>query len=283
MSDDGFAWGREAVLAQFTLDGKAAIVTGGDAGIGEAIALAFASVGADVAIATLDASRAETTAGRIRALGRRALALATDVRDAAQVDAMIEAAMREFGRVDVFVNNVGGFTRRVPPFELSQDLWHEVLDRNLTGAFLCCKAIGQRMQAQGGGNIINMDSAACARPYPENLAYDAAKAGIVSMTASLAVYFAQWNIRVNAISPGRIGAAGAASPASTERARRLGIPLARLGLPQDVALAALYLATPASGYVTGTVCEVQGGPHFGGVILQHAQEAWNADRGDRSR
>lgn len=266
------------MLARFALDGKVAIVTGADTGIGEAIALAFASVGADVVVATLEQAGADRSAQKIRAFGRRALALKTDVTDPALVDTMVHAVVREFGRIDILVNNVGGFTRRVPPFDLTAQLWHEVLERNLTSAFLTSKAVGLVMQKQGGGNIINMDSAACDRPYPENLAYDAAKAGIVSLTGSLAVYFAPDNIRVNAISPGRIGAAGPASAASIERAQKLGIPLARLGRPEDVAFAAVYLASAASDYVSGTVLEVQGGPHFGGVIMQHAEDAWNADR-----
>jgi 2-deoxy-D-gluconate 3-dehydrogenase len=271
-------WSREAVLSSFTLEGKAALVTGGDVGIGEAIALAFASVGANVAIAALDLARAERTAAAVRKLGRRALAIAADVTDSAAVEHMIETTVREFGGIDVLVNNVGGFSRRVPPFELDKALWHEVIDRNLTSAFLASKAAGRVMRERGGGNIINMDSAACDRPYPENLAYDAAKAGIVSITGSLAVYFAPYNIRVNAIAPGRIAASAQAFAAGGERAGNLGIPLARLGRPEDVAFAAVYLASPASSYVTGTVLQVQGGPHFGGTILEQAAEAWDADR-----
>jgi NAD(P)-dependent dehydrogenase (short-subunit alcohol dehydrogenase family) len=271
-------WSRDAVLARFTLDGKVALVTGGDIGIGEAIALALASVGADVAIATLDPDRAERAAAAVRKLGRRALAMATDVTDDAAVERMIATVVRELGGLDVLVNNVGGFTRRVPPFELDTALWHEVINRNLTSAFLTSKAAGLVMKERGGGNIINMDSAACDRPYPENLAYDAAKAGIVSMTGSLAVYFAPYNIRVNAIAPGRIAASPQAFAAGSERAVKLGIPLARLGRVDDVAFATVYLASPASAYVTGTVLEVQGGPHFGGTILEQAADAWKADR-----
>jgi NAD(P)-dependent dehydrogenase (short-subunit alcohol dehydrogenase family) len=271
-------WSREAVLSRFTLEGKTALVTGGDVGIGEAIALAFASVGANVAIAALDLTRAECTAAVVRKLGQRALAIAADVTDGDVVEHMIEAVVGEFGGIDVLVNNVGGFTRRVPPFELDKALWHEVIDRNLTSAFLAGKAAGRVMKERGGGNIINMDSAACDRPYPENLAYDAAKAGIVSITGSLAVYFAPYNIRVNAIAPGRIAASAQTFAAGGERAGKLGIPLARLGRAEDVAFAAVYLASPASAYVTGTVLQVQGGPHFGGMILEQAAEAWEADR-----
>jgi NAD(P)-dependent dehydrogenase (short-subunit alcohol dehydrogenase family) len=278
MAQSEMTWSREAVLSRFTLEGKAALVTGGDAGIGEAIALALASVGADVAIAALDLARAEHTAAAVRKLGRRGLGIAADVTDGAAVEHMIEAMVREFGGIDVLVNNVGGFTRRVPPFELDTALWHEVIARNLTSAFLTSKAAGWAMKERGGGNIINMDSAACDRPYPENLAYDAAKAGIVSITGSLAVYFAPYNIRVNAIAPGRIAASPQAFAAGGDRAGKLGIPLARLGRPEDVAFAAVYLASPASSYVTGTVLEVQGGPHFGGMILEQAAEAWEADR-----
>jgi NAD(P)-dependent dehydrogenase (short-subunit alcohol dehydrogenase family) len=278
MAQSETTWSREAVLSRFTLEGKVALVTGGDVGIGEAITMAFASVGANVGIAALDLARAERTAAATRQFGGRALAIAADVTDGAAVEHLIEAMVREFGGIDVLVNNVGGFTRRVPPFELDRALWYEVIDRNLTSAFLASKAAGRVMKERGGGNIVNMASAACDRPYPENLAYDAAKAGIVSITGSLAVYFAPYNIRVNAIAPGRIAASPQAFAAGDERAGKLGIPLARLGRVEDVALAAVYLASPASAYVTGTVLQVQGGPHFGGTILEQAAEAWEADR-----
>jgi len=278
MAPEETIWSRDAVLSRFTLDGKAALVTGGDVGIGAAIALALASVGANVAVATLDDRHAERIGAAIRELDRRAIAIAADVTDTAAIERMIGTTVREFGGIDVLVNNVGGFIRRVPPFELDRTLWHEVIDRNLTSAFLTSKAVGWVMKERGDGVIINMDSAACDRPYPENLAYDAAKAGIVSMTGSLAVYFAPYNIRVNAISPGRIAASAQAFATGGERAGQLGIPLARLGRAEDVAFAAVYLASPASAYVTGTVLEVQGGPHFGGMILEQADEAWEADR-----
>jgi NAD(P)-dependent dehydrogenase (short-subunit alcohol dehydrogenase family) len=278
MAETTTHWGREAVLSRFTLNGKAAVVTGGDTGIGEAIALALASVGADVVIAALDQGRAERVADAVRALGRRSLGISTDVTNAEAVDRMVKAALGSVGGIDVLVNNVGGFTRRVPPFELEEPLWHEVLDRNLTSAFLVSKAAGRVMVQRGGGAIVNMDSAACDRPYPENLAYDAAKAGIVSLTSSLSVYFAPYGIRVNAIAPGRIAPSAEAFAAGGERARRLGIPLGRLGHVDDVALAAVYLASPASAYVSGVVLHVQGGPHFGATILEQASEAWKADR-----
>ena len=166
----------------------------------------------------------------------------------------------------------------LPP-SLDEALWREVLDRNLTSAFLVSKAVAAMMQDRGGGGaIVNMDSAACDRPYPENLAYDAAKAGVVSMTELLAVYVAPYGIRVNAIAPGRIASNQQQLAAGTDRARQLGIPLERLGSVEDVALAVVFLASPASAYITGITLPVQGGPHFGGVILEQAAAAWKADR-----
>lgn len=271
-------WGRDGVLSRFTLEGKVALVTGGDAGIGAAISLALASVGADVAIAALDRERAERVASQVRGLGRRALALQADVTEAEAVRSMVEATTGELGGLDILVNNVGGFTRRVPPHELDEPLWHEVLDRNLTSAFLVSKAAAEAMKARGGGAIVNMGSAATDRPYPENLAYDAAKAGVVSLTESLSVYLAPHGIRVNAIAPGRIAADENAFAAGAERARQVGIPLERLGRAEDVALAAVFLASPACAYVTGVTIPVQGGPHFGRMVLEQAATAWNADR-----
>ena len=271
-------WSKEWVLSRFSVEGKVALVTGGDIGIGAAISLGLASVGADVAIAALDGARAERVASEVRALGRKALAVQTDVTDAAAVRRMIDTVTNDLGGLDILVNNVGGFTRRVPPPELDEPLWREVLDRNLTSAFLVCKAAAEAMEDRGGGAILNMGSAACDRPYPENLAYDAAKAGVVSLTDSLSVYLAPHNIRVNAISPGRIAPDEQALAAGAERAREVGIPLARLGRAEDVALAAVFLVSPACAYVTGVTLPVQGGPHFGGIILEHATRAWDSDR-----
>jgi len=260
------------------LDGKVALVTGGDVGIGAAISLALAAAGADVAIAALDAARAERVARSVRDTGRRALGIEADVTDADAVRRMADAASGALGGVDILVNNVGGFTQRVPPPQLDEPLWHEVLDRNLTSAFLACKAFAEPMRARGGGVILNLGSAACDRPYPENLAYDAAKAGIVSFTESLAVYLAPHRIRVNAIAPGRIAPDEQALAAGNERARQVGIPLGRLGSVEDVALAAVFLASPAAAYITGVTLPVHGGPHFGGIILEQAERVWNADR-----
>lgn len=250
------------IITKFRLDGKVAIVTGGGMGIGKAIALHFAQVGADVVVGELIESAGEATALEIRALGRKGLSVAVDVTDSGQVAKLIETTLKEFGRIDILVNNAGKNNPLTPALNITEEDWDRFIRLNLTSAFLCSKAAGRAMVAQRKGNIINISSAAGIRADPGLSVYGAAKAGVINFTETLSIEFARYNIRVNCIIPGAIetGLGVAIRGTARERVERAGIPRGRIGQPEDIALAAVYLASDASDYLTGACIEVKGGP-----------------------
>ncbi|SRR5579884_204532 len=240
------------------LVGKATAVTGATRGIGRAIALAFAHEGADVLVNGRDARRGEAVCAEIRALGRRAVWHAADVADARQARSVAEAAAAAFGKLDVLVNNAGLFQRR-PALEMDEADWDRLLDVNLKGAFFCAQAAGRIMKEQGtGGAIVNVASDACWSGGLNPCAhYAASKAGMVSITRSLAKELAPYRIRVNAVAPGMIetemgGTAGSTLP-------ELPILLGRYGTPEEVAAAVVFLACDESSYVTGANLNLSGG------------------------
>jgi NAD(P)-dependent dehydrogenase (short-subunit alcohol dehydrogenase family) len=261
---------RPGVLMQawnelFDLNGKTAIVTGGAMGIGEGIARRLAAQGASVVVADLDASHGEATA---KSLPKKGLFLKTDVRDLGQVDDLVSRATRELGHVDILVNNAGIF-----PFagilDVKPDLWDRVLGVNLRGAFFLAQAAARQMKRQAtGGAILNVASIDALHPTGQLAAYDASKGGLRMVTRSMALEMAPLGIRVNAIAPGSIATPGASAATTlppgvdasqlTERflAR---IPLGRMGEPEDIARAALFLLSPAASYITGVTLVVDGG------------------------
>ena len=251
------------VLSKFKLDDKVAIVTGAGAGIGKAIALHFAQVGAHVVVAELDQKSCEATSQAVRALGRKSLPVVTDVTKSDQVAKLTEKTLKEFGRIDILVNNAGGNNPLAPAIKLSDEDWDKYIRLNLTSIFLCTKAIAPVMIKQNKGNIVNLASAAGTRADPGLSPYAAAKAGVINFTQTLSIELAPYHIRVNCIVPGAIETALGADVrgSAQERVERAGIPLGRVGQPEDVALAALYLASDASDYVSGTSIEVKGGPY----------------------
>ncbi len=190
-------------LSMFELTGKVAIITGGARGIGKAIALGFAKAGADVAIADLLFDEAKATANEIERLGKKAVAISVDVRDINQVTNLVGKTLEFFGRIDILLNNAGGNVF-APVLKMGVDVWEEIIKENLSSVFICSKVVGEVMVKQRAGNIINMSSVAAFGPYLNCAHYAAAKAGIVSLTKTLAVEWAQYNIRVNAIAPGII-------------------------------------------------------------------------------
>jgi len=244
----------------FGLKGKAALVTGGGRGIGQAVAIGLAKAGAAVAI--FSRTGAGETVKRIKAAGGTAIDIIADVTDEAQVDAGIEEVLRRLGSLDVVFNNAGVCIHK-DTFGASIAEWREVLDINLTGEYIVARAAGRAMCERGiKGSIINMASmSGSVVNIPQwQASYNSSKAGVIHMTRSLAVEWAPYGIRVNSISPGYIG-----TPMSVDTPQELRdawmplIPQERMGDPEELMPPILYLASPASGYTTGSDVVVDGG------------------------
>jgi 7-alpha-hydroxysteroid dehydrogenase len=248
-----------ALIDRFRLDGKVAIVTGAGRGIGQAIALAFAEQGADVVVSARTESEIDATADRARGFGRRALALPCDVTDAAQLETLVARTMTDFGRIDLVVNNAGGY----PPMaflDTDPPSWEWCFKFNLTSAYLLTRGCLPHMLAGGGGAVLNISSAAGRIVQKGFVAYGTAKAALSFMTRQLAAEFAP-HVRVNALAVGAVETS-ALGPFLTDELRaqmEALTPMRRIGTVEDVAAAALWLCTPAGGWVTGKVVEVDGG------------------------
>jgi gluconate 5-dehydrogenase len=253
-----------AVGDLFNLEGRSAIVTGGGAGLGQYFAEALAEAGADLVLCARKAERCEATAAALRRdFGVKAVAMACDVRDKEQVQAVVARALSEFGSVDILVNNAGT-SWGAPAADYPLEGWQKVLDVNLTGLFLCAQAAGRAMITAGRGKIVNIASVAAFGGAPPELmdaiAYNTSKGGVVAFTRDLAVKWARHGINVNALAPGWF---------PTEMSRlvleRSGeaflerIPLRRFGEPADLKGALLFLASDASNFVTGQTLVVDGG------------------------
>jgi len=243
--------------------GKVAIVTGGARGIGAAIARRYAAEGARLVIADIDTAAAEENLARIHAQDGEALFVQTDVSAVDQVESLFEAVMDTYGRVDILVNNAAiahgpGATRHF--LDMPAEMWQRLMDVHLNGLFYCSQRAARIMARQGGGCIINLSSCGASRAHRQMVAYDTTKGGIEAATRALALDLAPWSIRVNALAPGAIyveqrssvGRESVMSPGEI-------IPLARLGTPEDIAGAALFLASEDATYVTGQTLIVDGG------------------------
>jgi 7-alpha-hydroxysteroid dehydrogenase len=248
------------ILDRFKLDERVAIVTGAGRGIGQAIALAYAEAGAHVVCAARSVDQIEATAEQVRALGRRALPVRCDVLERADLDHLVDATLGEFGRVDVLVNNAGGWPPK-PALRTSEKEFEAAFRFNVTTAFVLTRLVVPRMVATaGGGSVVNISSVAGREISQGFVAYGTAKAALSFMTRELAQDFAP-KVRVNAIAVGSIQTQAldtVLTPALREEMIRL-TPLARLGTVEDIAACALYLASPASDYVTGEIYGVNGG------------------------
>ncbi|HEX2173885.1 MAG TPA: glucose 1-dehydrogenase [Dehalococcoidia bacterium] len=247
------------------LDNQVAIITGGASGIGLATALTFAREGARIVVADVRAEPAEAAADQVRQLGRAALALAVDVVDPAAVQAMVDRVVQEFGGVDVLVA-AAGIARAEPFLTHRADLWQRVIDVNLTGVFYCCQAVARQMATQRRGKIINIASINGFRGVEHTVAYNASKAGVVSLTLTMAVELAQYGINVNAIAPAQIETPMLSFLSEQQRRIRLErLPLERFGRPEEIAAAALFLASSDADFVTGHTLAVDGGYLAGGT------------------
>jgi NAD(P)-dependent dehydrogenase (short-subunit alcohol dehydrogenase family) len=256
------------ILERFRLDGQVAVVTGGGRGIGEGIALGMAEAGADVVVAARRTAEVEAVAERIRGLGRRALAVTCDVMDMSQVQALATRTFETLGKLTCWVSNAGGADDRVPRtlLEMPERQWDFQLNLNLKAVWTGAQAAAKIMKDHGGGTIINISSAAAGRASPQNGPYAVAKSGVNNLTQTLAVELAPFGIRVNAVAPGPIPTEVFMEFLKLEEkdipelGKRLGIPLGRVGMPEDIAPACVYLASDASSWMTGQVIDIRGGP-----------------------
>jgi NAD(P)-dependent dehydrogenase (short-subunit alcohol dehydrogenase family) len=252
------------------LKGQVAIVTGAGRGIGRAIALELARQGANVVIAELDQAGAKRTAEEVGALGRRAVAVPTDVTSRADLRAMVDRAKAEFGRIDILVNNAGIY-RAAATLDVSEDHWDAIMNINAKAVFFASQAVLPTMVAQKGGSIVSLASMAGKIGSKTNLPYNASKAAVVSMTKSLALAHAADGIRVNCVCPGFVetdmwtmvsrdqGALLGMTAEEFTRQRASQVPLGRMEKPEDVAHVVAFLAGPRSGYMTGQALSVDGG------------------------
>jgi 7-alpha-hydroxysteroid dehydrogenase len=257
------------ILDRFKLTGRVAIVTGAGRGIGRAIAIAFAEAGADVVCAARTPDQIEATASAVRSLGRRAAAVPCDVTDRAQLENLVAAALGEFARLDVLVNNAGGWLPRAA-LQTSERSFEEAFRFNVTSAFVLSRLCAPRMVAtSGSGAIVNISSRAGAMVQTGFVAYGTAKAALDFMTRELAAEFAP-KVRVNAIGVGGVATSALEAFLADESMRRTlaeNTPMKRIGEPEDIAACALFLASPASSWVTGKVYDVDGGAEHPAVTV----------------
>lgn len=251
------------VLPSMRLDGKVALVTGAGSGIGQAIAVAMAEAGADCVATELPQTMKslETTCAAIASTGRRAMGHALALPDAASIDALVRDTLQEFRRIDILVNNAGVNIPR-PALEVTEEDWDRVLDVNLKGLFFLSQRVARHMIGAGGGKIVNMASQNGVVGYYRRAAYCSSKAGVVNLTRVLALEWAQHKIRVNAVAPTFILTPLTQStfddPVLREDLLKR-IPVGRVGQPEDVVGAVVFLASPAADMITGHTLLIDGG------------------------
>ena len=245
--------------APWSLAGKVALVTGGSRGLGRAIALSLASAGADVAVVSRDQASCDDVASQIRGLGLQAAGYSCHVGHWHELDGLVDTVYRDFGKVDILVNNAGKSPRYDELTDVSEALFDSVVGLNLKGPFRLSVLIGARMKAAGGGAIINITSIEVDRPSPDSLPYAAAKAGLTAVTKGLARALAP-EVRVNAVQPGafRTDVSKHWPPEMWDRVSSAAV-LGRVGEPNEICGAVLFLASDAGSYTTGTRLHVDGG------------------------
>ena len=252
------------ILEKFSLTGKTALVTGAGRGLGQGMALALAEAGADIVIAELDLPAAEETAAEVRKLGRKALPFKADVTVPADVEVMVGSAIQEWGHLDILVNNAG-YAQPVSALDMSIQDWERMLAVDLKGVLICCKTAAPQMVKQGGGKIVNIASMSSfhVNRDADYCHYNAAKAGVVMLTKSLAVEWARHKIYVNSISPGYFRTPGNAARSDNPAIRAIRVDqgvIKRYGVAyEDLGGAVVYLASAASNFTTGCNLVVDGG------------------------
>jgi NAD(P)-dependent dehydrogenase (short-subunit alcohol dehydrogenase family) len=252
--------------SMFNLAGKCAVVIGGTAGIGRAIALGLAQAGAEVVASSRTAASVDAVAAELAAMGRRTLRVVCDTSDRRSLERLQDAVLREFGRIEILVN-CAGITKRIPTLECTEEQWAQILDVNLTGTLRACQVFGRTMVAQGYGRIVNIASLSTFVAFRDVAAYGVSKAGVGALTKSLAVEWATAGVCVNAIAPGifptELNRELLASPRGAEMLLRT--PMQRFGEVEELVGPAVFLASDAAAFVTGEILVVDGGYMASGV------------------
>ncbi len=244
------------------MKGQTALITGGGRGIGKAIAEALARNGVNIAVVDIDIAIAQETSSELERLGVKSIAMKADVSNAADVSSIFETTVREFGSIEILVNNAG-ITRDGLLLRMKEEDWDAVININLKSVFLCCKEAVKVMSKKRYGRIINIASVVAFMGNPGQANYSASKAGIVGLTKTIAKEYASRDITVNAVAPGFIKTAMTESlPENVKQEMLKAIPMGRFGSVEDVANAVLFLAAPGSGYITGHVVHVNGGMYM---------------------
>ena len=253
------------MLEKLSLEGKVAIVTGGGTGLGKAMVVALAKAGADVVVAARRPGPIEESAAQARRIGRRAVAVPTDVTDSTQVDRLVRRSIDELGKVDVLLNNAGMVKDQggVPIWETDDEEWRAVIDASLTGAFYCSRAVARHMVERGSGKIVNVSSGFGLRGGRDNYAYACAKGGIVQLTRTLATSLGMYGVTSNCIVPGFFPTEGTEGWKSAMPKSEF-IPVGRVGDPAELGPVAVFLASAASDYMNGELIAVDGGGLAGG-------------------
>lgn len=249
-------------LAEFSLEGKIAFVTGAGRGLGRAGALALARAGAHVAVISRTRAQLDETAAAVEALGRKALVAVADIRNNGQIESAVRTVVEAFGRIDILFNNAGTNVRK-PVVEMTEEDWHTIIDTNVKGIFLVARAVARQMITQKTGCIINMSSMSSVSPERDKVVYASSKGAVMQFTKGLALELAPHGIRVNAIAPGYMMTPLVKGylEADADRYKWIlqRIALGRIGQPEEIGGALVFLASDAARYITGTTITIDGG------------------------